>query len=106
MQDNIECYQHPRQPRRSECQDSQKAEPCIWVPPAPDVDHCGAERRAEECLVEERRDAEQGCRGVEEEVGEVCGGEGGFFEHAGVALDEEDVEEEVEGEGTEVDECG
>jgi hypothetical protein len=29
---------------------------------------------------------------------------GGLFEHAGVALDEEDVEEEVEGEGAEVDE--
>ena len=31
-------------------------------------------------------------------------GRSGFFEHAGVALNEEDVEEEVEGEGTEVDE--
>jgi len=34
----------------------------------------------------------------------VSDGGGGFLEHAGVALDEEDVEEEVEGEGAEVDE--
>ena len=31
---------------------------------------------------------------------------GGFFEEAGVALEEEDVEEEVEGEGAEVEERG
>ena len=31
---------------------------------------------------------------------------GGFFEEAGVALEEEDVEEEVEGEGSEVEEGG
>lgn len=30
----------------------------------------------------------------------------GFFEEAGVALEEEDVEEEVEGEGAKVEECG
>ena len=30
----------------------------------------------------------------------------GFFEEAGVALEEEDMEEEVEGEGAEVEECG
>ncbi len=30
---------------------------------------------------------------------------GGFFEQARVALQEEDVEEEVQGEGAEVDEC-
>jgi hypothetical protein len=33
-------------------------------------------------------------------------GGGGFFQHAGVALHEEDVEDEVEGEGSEVDEGG
>ena len=32
-------------------------------------------------------------------------GRGGLFEHAGVSLDEEDVEEEVEGERAEVYEC-
>lgn len=34
------------------------------------------------------------------------GAAGGFFEEAGVALEEEDVEEEVEGEGAKVEECG
>lgn len=43
--------------------------------------------------------------GVEEEPGEVGGGAaGGFFEEAGVALHEKDVEDEVEGEGAEVEE--
>ena len=31
---------------------------------------------------------------------------GGFFEEAGVALEEEDVEEEVKGQGAEVEERG
>jgi hypothetical protein len=56
-------------------------------------------------LVEEGRDEEEGGAGVEEEPGEVGDAGGGFFEHAGVALDEEDMEEEVEREGPEVDEC-
>ncbi len=34
------------------------------------------------------------------------GATAGFFEETGVALEEEDVEEEVEGEGAEVEECG
>jgi len=34
------------------------------------------------------------------------GAAGGLFEEAGVALEEEDVEEEVEGEGAEVEEGG
>ena len=55
-------------------------------------------------MVEERSDYEERCGGVCEEPGEVRDGGGGFFEHARVALDEEDVEEEVQGEGAEVDE--
>lgn len=35
-------------------------------------------------------------------MGNACGG---LFEHAGVALDEEYVEEEIEGQWSEVDEC-
>ena len=55
-------------------------------------------------MVGERRDGEEDGGGVEHEVGEVSDAGGGLLEHAGVALDEEDVEEEVEGEGAEVDE--
>jgi len=35
----------------------------------------------------------------------VCGGAaGGFFQEAGIALEEEDVKEEIKGEGAEVEE--
>lgn len=44
---------------------------------------------------------------VEEQPCEVGGGAPtGFFEEAAVAREEEDVEDEVEGEGAEVEECG
>ena len=104
MQHDIKRNQHPRQPRRLERQQSQKTEPHVRVPPAPDIHQCRAQRRAEEHLVEEGGEAEEGEGGVGQEPGEVREGGGGFFEHARVALDEEDVEEEVEGEGAEVDE--
>ena len=104
MQHDIKRNQHPRQPRRFKRQQTQKTQPHIRVPSAPDVHQCRAEGGAEEGLVEERGDEQEGGGGVGEqpaEVGDACGG---FLEHAGVALDEEDVEEEVEGEGAEVDE--
>lgn len=44
---------------------------------------------------------------VEKEPGEMRGGAArGLFEEARVAGQEEDVEDEVEGEGPEVEECG
>ena len=104
MQNHVKRNQHPRQPRRLKRQQAQKTQPHVGVPSAPDVHECRAERGAEEGLVEERGDEEQGGGGVGEEPAEVCYACGGLFEHAGVALDEEDVEEEVEGEGAEVDE--
>lgn len=62
---------------------------------------------AEEGHGDERGDEEQGGAAVEEEPGEVGGGgAGGFFEEARVAREEEDVEDEVEGEGAEVEEGG
>lgn len=55
-------------------------------------------------MVEEWCDEEESGGGVEEEPAEVRDAGSGFFEHAGVALNEEDVEEEVERERAEVDE--
>ena len=104
MQHNVKRDQHPRQPGRLKRQQAQKTQPHIRVPSAPDVNERRAEGGAEEGLVEERGDEEQGGGGVGEEPAEVRYARGGFLEHAGVALDEEDVEEEVEGEGAEVDE--
>ena len=53
-----------------------------------------------------RGDQENGA-GIEEQPGEVRWGSAGrFLEQARVALQEEDVEEEVEGEGAEVEEGG
>lgn len=95
MQHDIKCNQHPRQPGRLKRQQAQKTQPHIGVPSTPDVHECGAQCRAQEGLVEERRDEEEGGAGVGEEPAEVRHACGGLFEHAGVALDEEDVEEEV-----------
>lgn len=60
---------------------------------------------AEEWHGDEGGEGDEADAGVEEEPGEVGGGAaGGFFEEARVALHEEDVEDEVEGEGAEVEE--
>lgn len=106
VQNDIERNQHPRQPGCAEGEQTQETQPHIGIPATPDVHEGGAEGGAEEGLVGEGRDDEQGDGGVGEEPDEVRDGGGGFLEHAGVALDEEDVEEEVEGEGAEVDEGG
>lgn len=104
MQDHIKRDQHPRQPGRLKSQQSQKTQPHIGVPSAPNIHQCRAQCGAEEGLVEKRRDEQEGGAGVGEEPAEVRDAGGGLLEHAGVALDEEDVEEEVEAEGPEVDE--
>jgi hypothetical protein len=104
MQYYVKSYQHPWQPRRLEIQYAQKTQPHVWIPPTPDIHQSRAKRRAEERRVGDGREAEEGEDGVGHEVGEVGDAAGGFFKHACITLDEEDVEEEVEGEGPEVDE--
>lgn len=62
---------------------------------------------AEEDHGDEGGEREEEDAGVEKEPGEVGrGAAGGFFEKPGVALHEEYVEDEVEGEGAEVEEGG
>nr|POE56617.1 hypothetical protein CFP56_33589 [Quercus suber] len=106
MEHDVEGDQDPRQPGRLEIEHAKEAQPDVRVATAPDVHERGAERGAEEGLVEERRDGEKRCAGVREQVGEMRDGRGGFFKHTSVALDEEDVEEQVEGKRAEVDEGG
>ena len=106
MQHDIKRYQYPRQPRRLERQQSQEAQPHVGIPSTPYIHQRRAERRAEKRLIGNRSDGEQAEHGIGHEPGEVGDGGGGLLEHARVALDEEDVEEEVEGEGAEVDEGG
>jgi len=102
VQHHIERNQHPRQPRRLERQQPKEAEPDVRIPSTPDVHQCRAECRAEKCLVEQRRDEKERGRGVGEKPGEVGDARGALFQHARVALDEEDVKEEVEAQGAEV----
>lgn len=60
---------------------------------------------AEEGHGDEGGEGDEADAGIEEEPGKVGGGAaGGFFEEPGVALHEEDVEDEVEGERAEVEE--
>jgi hypothetical protein len=105
MHDQREGQEHPRQVRRLEHEQTQEAEHCVWVLPTPDVDERTGQRGAEEGHGEHGRDAEEE-RGSEcEEPCEVGGGATGrLFEQAGVALEEEDVVEEVEAERAEVEE--
>lgn len=86
-----------------EYQQAEETQPRIRVPSAPNVDERAGECLAEKGYREHGRQAEQGDDGVSEQPGVVGGrATGGLFEKAGVALEEENVEEEVEGEGTEV----
>lgn len=97
MHHKREANEHPRQKRGAEHDQSQEAKPGIRVSSAPDV-----HERAGQCVTqkghgEERRDAEEagGCVG-EQPCIVGWGAAGGLLEEAGVALHEEDVEEEVE----------
>lgn len=105
VQHEAEPHQHPRQVRRGEDQQAQEAQPRVRVPPRPDVDEGRGEGVAQEGHRHEWRQADQAGHGVEEEPGEVCGRIAArFFKKARVALEEEDVEEKVEGERAEVEE--
>ncbi|KFY41118.1 hypothetical protein V494_03223 [Pseudogymnoascus sp. VKM F-4513 (FW-928)] len=105
MQHKAKPHQHPRQIRGGEDQQPQERELGIRVAARPDVDEDAGEGVAEEDHGDEGGEGDEKDAGVEEEPGEVGGGAaGGFFEEAGVALHEEDVEDEVEGEGAEVEE--
>lgn len=98
-------HQHPRQIRRREHQQPQETQPRLRVASAPDVDQTRREGRAEEREGEEGGEHEEGGHGVDEEPGEVGRGPAGrFFQEPRVALEEEDVEEEVEVQRAEVDE--
>ena len=107
MQHQTKRHQHPRQIRRREDEQPQEAQPRLWVPSRPDVDQSAAQCASQEGHGQERGGEQEDGGGEEEEPGEVrWGAAGGFLEEAGVALEEEDVEEEIEGEGAEVEEGG
>ncbi|KAI9811004.1 MAG: hypothetical protein M1827_005736 [Pycnora praestabilis] len=105
MQHQRKPHEHPRQIRRREDQESQKAQARLRIPSAPDVHQTATQRGAQEGHREQWGQEEEDGGGVEEQPGEMGGGAaGGFFEEAGVALEEEDVEDQVDGEGAEVEE--
>lgn len=118
MEHEGEAGQDEGQVWRGEDEEAEKGEARLGVASAPDVDEGAGQGGAEEGHGEQGRDEQEDGGGVEEEPGEVGGGgvwpagggggEGGhgFFEEARVALEEEDVEEEVERQGAEVDEGG
>lgn len=105
MQHQTKRHQNPGEIGCGEDEETEEAQSGFGVAARPDVDEAAAEGGAEEGDGEEGGEAEEDDGGVEEEPGEVgWGAAGGFFEKAGVALEEEDVEEEVDREGAEVDE--
>ena len=100
-----EAQQNPGKIWSLEDKQSQEAEQCVWVLPTPYVDEGATKSRPEESHGEHGSYAEKE-RGSEcEQPREVGGGASGrFFEKARVALEEEDVIEEVETERSEVEE--
>lgn len=105
VQDQAESHQHPGQVGRREDQQAQETELGVWVATRPDVDQGRGQRVAEEGYRDEWAEADEAGHGVEQEPREVGrGAAGGFLEKAGIALEEVDVEEEVDGEGAEVEE--
>lgn len=107
MQNEREGHQDPRQIRGGEDHEAEEAQARVGIAPAPDVDEGAAEGGAEEGHGEQGRHEEQDAAGVQQQPGEVRRRPArGFFEQARVPLLEEDVEEEVEVEWSEVDEGG
>lgn len=102
VQNHVKCHQHPRQPRRLEGEQAQEAQPRIGIAPRPYVHQRATKRGSQERLTEHRRNGEQSDGGICEEPAEMSDRCRRLFEHSGVTLDEEDVEEEVEGQRAEV----
>jgi len=105
VQHQAEAHEHPGEVGRREDEQAEEAEAGVRVAARPDVDQRRGEGVAEEGHRDERGEEDEAGHGVEEEPGEVRRGAArGLLEEAGVALEEVDVEEEVEGEGAEVEE--
>lgn len=107
VQDQADAHQHPWQVRRRKDHQVKKAEPCVGVASRPNVDECRGERLAEERHGDERGEDEQEGHGVEQQPRKNGRRPARrLFEEARVALEEIDVEDEVEGDGAEVEERG
>ena len=108
MHAQAEGHEHPRQPRRCEDEDAQKAEAGIGVAAGPDVDEGAGEGGAQKGQRRgEGAEGEEGGRGIEKEPRKGGGRRSGaLLEEARVSLEEEDVEEQVERGWSEVDEGG
>lgn len=105
VQHEADAHQHPRQVRGAEDEQAQEAHEGVGVAARPDVDEGRRQRVAEEGHRDEGREEEQAGHGVDEQPREVGGRPARrFFEEARVALQEVDVEEEVDGERAEVEE--
>lgn len=105
VQYNAEPDHDEWQPRCLEGQKTNEAQYGIGMPTAPDVNQGATQSRAKKSLVKEGCQAEQRCGGICHHPGKGGWGGGRLFEHTGVALDEEDMEEELKAEGTEIYEC-
>lgn len=72
------------------------------MPAAPDIDQCRAEGSTQKALVEQRSETKQSRHRVCHHPGEMCCRWCRLFQHAGVSLDEEDVEDELYAKRTEI----
>lgn len=107
VQHKTNAHENPRQVRRAKHQQPQKTHKGIRVAARPDVDQGGRQRVAEEGHGDEGRQEEQAGHGVDQQPREIGRRPArGLLEEARIALQEVDVEEQVDGEGAEVEEGG
>lgn len=98
MQHQTKRHKHPRQIRRCKHQQPQKAQAGIRIAPRPDIHQCTAQRPTQKRHRYQRTGYQEYSGGIEQQPAEFgWRAAGGLFEEAGVALEEKDVEEEIEG---------
>lgn len=103
MQHQTKRHQHPRQIRRREHQQAQKAQPRIRIPPRPDIHQTATERRPQKRHPQHGRNQQQNPRGIHQQPGKMRRGPARrFLQQPRIALEEEDVEEEINGQRTKV----
>ncbi|KAI5287060.1 hypothetical protein KEM52_001772, partial [Ascosphaera acerosa] len=92
-----EAHQDPGEVGRGKDQQAEEVEADVCVAARPDVHEAGGQGAAEEGDRDERAEQQERGGGVEQQPRKNGGrGARGLFEQAGVPLQEEDVEDEVE----------
>lgn len=106
VQDDAQSQHDPWQPGSAKDKQAEEAELGIGVASGPDVDEGAAQGAPQESDGQQRGQAQEGGGGIGEQPSKVGARGGRLLKHAGIALDEEDVEQQTQGQGPEVEKGG